>query len=286
MKSINLLYTQFTNMLKPTKLTYKSLFFFMLLAFTIYSAKAQSVERVEVFGKIIVDSPDVEGVTVFNTSSNRGTITDQEGKFSIMVTLNDRLHISALQFKNFEIIITQDIIDSKALTVVLVEEVNKLPEVIVLPYGLTGNLTVDAIRAKTVNPDLDALYFGLDNLDKFIFTDDYLTGVRNTAMADDRLYYAADAVKIIGLLVKPLFKSKKDKQESELATDRQLIEKYSPEYLMDKLNIPKNQITEFIYFVEDSGIDKSLLEDGKELQFLEFIIKKSKEFQANLNGKD
>jgi hypothetical protein len=273
-------------MIKPTKFTWKYHFFFVFLALATCEITSQNIERVEVFGKIIVDSPDVEGVTVFNTSSNRGTITDQEGKFSIHVALNDRLHISALQFKNFEVVITQDIIDSKALTVVLVEEVNKLPEVIVLPYGLTGNLTVDAIRAKTINPDLNALYFGLDNLDKFDFSDDYLTGVRNTAMADDRLYYAADAVKIIGLLVKPLFKSKKSNKQLNLATDGQLTEKYSPEYLMDRLNIPKHKITEFIYYVEDSGLDKSLLDDGKEFQFLDFIIKKSKEFQENINGKD
>jgi hypothetical protein len=275
-------------MLKSTKKSLKSLYLFAFFAFSILISQAQDVQRIEINGKIIVDSPDIEGVTVFNTSSNKGTITDAEGKFAILVALNDRLQFSALQFKNFEVVITQDIMDSKALTVVLVEEVNKLPEIIILPYGLTGNLNIDAIRAKTVNPDLDALYFGLDNLDKFEFTDDYLTGIRNTAMTDNRLYYTADAIKIIGLLVKPLFKGKgKTKTDKELlATDRDIFNKYSPEYLFDKLNIPKNQIVEFIYFVEDSGMDKSLLEDGNELQFLDFVIKKSKEFQANKNGKN
>jgi hypothetical protein len=277
---------QFNYMLKPTTQLLKSICLIAFIGFNFLIAKAQDVQRIEVNGRIIVDSPDIEGLTVFNASSNKGTITDEEGKFSILVTLNDRLEFSALQFENFVVVITQDIIDSNALTVVLVEEVNKLPEVIILPYGLTGNLTVDAIRAKTFNPNLDALYFGLDNLDKIDFTDDYISGVRNTAMPDNRFYYAADAIKIIGLLVKPLFKSKKNRDEATLASDRDIVEKYSPEYLMDKLNIPKHQMNEFIYFVEDSGMDKTLLEDGKELQFLEYIIKKSKEFQANKNGKD
>jgi len=184
------------------------------------------------------------------------------------------------------VVITQDIMDSKALTVVLVEEVNKLPEVIILPYGLTGNLTVDAIRTKTVNPNLDALYFGLDNLDKIDFTEDYLTEVRNEAMTETRLYNGVDFKKIIGTVLKPLFKSNINRSETALASDRDIVEKYSPEYLLDKLNIPKHQMTEFIYFVEDSGMDKTLLDDGKELQFLDFIIKKSKEFQANKNEKD
>ena len=277
---------QFNYMLKPTTQLLKSICLIAFIGFNFLIAKAQDVQRIEVNGRIIVDSPDIEGLTVFNASSNKGTITDEEGKFSILVTLNDRLEFSALQFENFVVVITQDIIDSNALTVVLVEEVNKLPEVIILPYGLTGNLTVDAIRAKTFNPNLDALYFGLDNLDKIDFTDDYISGVRNTAMPDNRFYYAADAIKIIGLLVKPLFKSKKNRDEATVASDRDIVEKYSPEYLMDKLNIPKHQMNEFIYFVEDSGMDKTLLEDGKELQFLEYIIKKSKEFQANKNGKD
>ena len=273
-------------MLKPTKNILKLICLFAFVAFSLLSIHAQDVQRIEVSGKIIVDSPDVEGVTIFNASSNKGTITDAEGKFNILVTLNDRLQFSALQFKNFEVVITQDIIDSKAMTVVLVEEVNKLPEIIILPYGLTGNLDIDAIRAKTVNPDLDALYFGLDNLDKIEFTDDYLTGIRNTAMTDNRLYYTADAIKIIGLLVNPLFKDKNKNDRELLATDRDIVEKYSPEYLFDKLNIPENQMMEFIYFVEDSGMDKTLLEDGKELQFLDYVIKKSKEFQVNKNGKN
>jgi len=273
-------------MIKPISSIINYVFIVLLMIFAIPHVIAQEVQRVEINGQIIVDSPDIEGVTIFNESTNKGTVTNFEGKFQILVALNDRLEISALQFENFEVVITQDIIDSKFVTVVLVEEINKLPEIIILPYGLTGDLTVDAIRVKTVNPNLDALYFGLDNQDKIDFTEDYLTGVRNTAMDDNRLYYAADAIKIIGLLVKPLFKGENTQNSSELASDRDIVEKYSPEYLMDKLNIPKHQMMEFIYFVEDSGLDKTLLDDGKELQFLNFIIAKSKEFQANKNGED
>lgn len=286
MISYHLLYSNLKSMYKPTNQLLNSLCLILFIGLGSLQSNAQDIRRIEIFGRIIVESPDLEGVTIFNTSSNKGTITDNEGKFNISVTLNDRLEISALQFQDFEVLITQEVIESRSLTVVLIEEVNKLPEVLILPYGLTGNLTVDAIRAKTFNPDLDALYFGLDNLDRIKFTDDYLSGVRNTAMTDNRLYYSADAVKIIGLLVKPLFKSKKNSGEPRIASDAEITEKYSAEYLMEKLNIPKHQITEFIYFVEDSGIDKSLLEDGKELEFLDFIIKKSKEFQANKNGKD
>ncbi len=155
---------------------YKTLW--VLFLFTqITQIYSQELERVNIAGTIIVNSLDLEGVTVYNAISNTGTVTDKKGQFVIGAALNDKLIISALQFQNFEITINQDIIDSQTLIAVLVEEVNKLPEVVILPYGLTGNVSTDIARIKTVNPNLDVLYFGLDNLDKFNFTDDYLSGV-------------------------------------------------------------------------------------------------------------
>ncbi len=267
------------------KTIYLALIFF---AFSFTIIQAQETKRVEVIGRIIVKNPDVEGVTVYNTSSNRGTITDDEGRFKIKVALNDRIEISALQFKDFKIIIDSEIIKSKALTVFLIEEVNKLPEIILLPYGLSGDLPTDVANTNTVNPDLDALYFGLDNLDKIDFTADYLSGIRNTAMNDNTLYYSADAIKIIGLLFKPIFnsKNKKNKDFDNIATEKEITKKYSNEYLMERLNIPKTQIVEFVYFVEDSGLDKGLLKNGRELEFLDYLIKRSKEFQSIKNDKN
>ena len=40
---------------------------------------AQVLNRIDVKGRIIVASGDIEGVTVYNTSSNKGTITNTKG---------------------------------------------------------------------------------------------------------------------------------------------------------------------------------------------------------------
>jgi CarboxypepD_reg-like domain len=266
------------------KTIYLTLLFF---TFNFFFIQAQDIKRIEILGRIVVESQDVEGVTVYNSSSNRGTITNEEGYFKIRVALNDRIKISALQFKDFDIVIDNEIIESKEMTVFLIEKINKLPEVIVLPYGLSGDLPTDVANTKTINPDLDALYFGLDNLDKIDFTDDYLSGIRNTAMTDNTLYYSADAIKIIGMLFKPIFNSKNKKKNIEsTATEGEITKKYSVEYLMQRLNIPQENIMEFIYYVEDGGLDKQLLDNGRELEFLDYLIKKSKEFQSVKNGKN
>jgi hypothetical protein len=264
----------------------KYYFILFILCFTVSLAFSQDINRIEVFGRIIVDSVDVEGVTVYNTSFNKGTVTDIDGKFSIEVALNDRLEISALQFEKFIVIINEDIIASRIMTVFLVEKINKLDEIVILPYGLSGNLTVDIQSVKTFNPDLDALYFGIQNMDDYEFSDDYKSGVVNMAMDEGRYYNGVNFVGIIGLLLKPIFKFKKKDVSNISDSYTNLTTKYSLSYLVKNLNITEESVNEFVYFVEDKGFDISLLDDGNELQFLQFLIRQSIEFNKNAIGKN
>jgi len=259
----------------------------IILCFAISFGFSQEINRIEVFGKIIVDSVDVEGLTIYNTSSNKGTITDIEGKFSIEVALNDRVEVSALQFEKFVIVISEDILNSKIMTVFLVERINKLDEIVILPYGLSGNLEVDIESVKTFNPDLDALYFGIQNSDKYEFTDDYKSKVVNDVMQEGYYYNGADVIAIVGLILNPIFKSKTKDLPKNNNTYQELTDTYSLSYLVKNLNIPEEYASEFVYFVEDNGFEKKLLKPGNELEFLDFLIVKSKEFkEIKNNGKD
>ncbi len=264
----------------------KNYFILIILCFTISFAFSQDIDRIEVFGRIVVDSVDVEGVTVYNISSNKGAITDIDGKFSIEVALNDRLEISALQFEKFVVVINEDIISNKIMTVFLVERINKLDEVVILPYGLSGNLTVDIESVKTFNPDLDAIYFGIQNMDDYEFSDDYKSGVVNMAMEEGRYYNGADFVQIIGLLVKPIFKSKKKNGSINSNSYQGLCDIHSLSYLKKNLNLSEDNVQEFVYYVEDNGFDETLMEEGNELKFLEFLIKQSIEFNKKTSGKN
>ena len=144
------------------------LLFFFCFNFVL-STSSQDLTRVEVKGQIIADYPDLEGVTVYNLSSNLGTITDADGKFAIDVANNDRIEISALQFEKFTLVVTDGIMAAGSMTIFLVERVNKLNEILILPYGLSGNLSMDIEKTKTVNPNLDAVYFGMANVNEYEF---------------------------------------------------------------------------------------------------------------------
>lgn len=268
------------------------LLLFLCLATTVLSF-SQDIKRVEISGKIVVNSEDLENVTIYNTSSNKGTLTDEGGKFKIEVALFDILEVHALQFQDFTVTVDQNIIDSKKATIFLVEKVNKLDEIVLLPYDLTGNLPLDMESVRTFNPDLDAIYFGIADISAYEFPDDSKSQVENIAARGPGNYirYQMDGAAIIGMLLKPLFKSGKDnkekkKEEMVAMTSTGLRDYYSTRYIIDNFKIPEDQIDEFIIYVESHGLNYAMLKKGSEMEFLEFLNQKSDEFLKSQSEKN
>lgn len=102
----------------------------------------QTINRVEVHGFMYANTNDIEGVAIYNTSSSKGTITNEKGEFVLEVAENDVIEISALQFEAQTVTITKEVIESKSLKIYLVEQVNQLNEVTV-GNKLTGDLLKD-----------------------------------------------------------------------------------------------------------------------------------------------
>ncbi len=259
----------------------------LLMCLTSTSIFSQNIERIELKGTIIVDRNDREGVTVYNSSSEKGTITDADGKFTIQVALNDRIEFSALQFEDFTVIITQEMIDAKEISVFLIEQVNKLDEVLILPHNLTGNLSYDVSNIELMNPNLDALYFGLGNLDKFEFTPDHLSEIENIAMNETRLVNGIDVLNVFGKLLVPIFKSKKPKKEFIPNYKKtSILDVYSKDYLSEILSIKDKDVVEFIYYVEENNFDTSLLNQNKEIEFINYLKQQEKQFVKIKYGKN
>ena len=248
------------------------------------STFAQNTQRVSISGKIIADTTnDIEGVTVYNTSSNKGTITNSEGKFEINATLNDVIEVSALQFEKFIVTIDQKILDSKKMTVFLVEQVNKLDEVVILPYDLSGDLVTDIESVKTFNPDLDAIYFGVNDVSTYEFGADYKSGVRNTVMetGPDNVF-GANLLGVVGLLVNAIFPKKEKKNFTIDRRDllpklptKDLRDYYTTDFIVETFNVKENSIEAFIAFMETNNLDYSLLKNDRELEFLDLVKKQS-----------
>ncbi|WP_179022311.1 carboxypeptidase-like regulatory domain-containing protein [Winogradskyella forsetii] len=274
----------------------------LLLIFSVFALTAfsQDVKRIPINGKIIVTTEDKEGVTVFNSSSNKGAITDKDGYFKIDVALNDVIQFGALQFKDFTVSISEKVMSSRRLTVILVEEINKLDEVVILPFDLTGNLNVDFENVRTYNVNLDDVYFGLDHIEDFEFSADYKTEADNLAFKEynPSVENMLDLVNVTGFLLQQVvningnnlgsikFKTEKEKQLKGKTPFKQALDTYSINYIHNNFDIPLDQVEAFTDYVEKQGVDDSLFEEDKELQLLERISQLSKSFLKKTSEKD
>ena len=180
-------------------------------------AFSQDFQRLNVDGKIIVESSDLGGITVFNASSNSGTITDDAGAFTLAVRLNDIIEVSALQFQNIKFTVNEAIMGSMSMKVFLIMEINKLDEIILLPQKLTGVLAEDMEVAKPFSPKLDALYYGIKHKDEFEFAQDYSTQTVNDAIGREHMpmVNGLNVINVVDQLLLPLFRSKVKNKEAK-----------------------------------------------------------------------
>lgn len=256
----------------------RRIIYLFILLFPLTHVQSQSVNRVEIEGKVFSKNNEVESVTVFNTSSNNGTITNENGEFTIEVALNDVLQISALQFKKGSIVIDEKILADKYLKVFLVENVTTLQEVVILPYDLTGNLVVDVDEVYLVEP----IAFELGNMNAFELPDDQYTEVVNPFMNNGELMYAMNVGSVIGLLLDAIMPNKskaKDKKEKlQEAYNKSLEGVLGRTYIINNFNIAEDKVEAFIVFVEDNGLDQELLLIENRMKLIEYLHEQSNLF--------
>ena len=264
----------------------------LFLFFISFFAVSQDIKRENVNGTIIVEGNDIEGVTIYNTTSSVGTATNENGEFVIAVALNDLIEVRAVEYEKFDIIINEAILESKKIHIFLIEEINKLDEVIVTNKKLTGDLTKDINSVKTFSPKLDDIYFGIKNTDAYDPSDARRSQIENIAMRSQTpttVLNGLNVVNIVDQLLIPLFRSEvKDKKAAGIpAVPPKSIKYYlGSNFLVENFNIQEHRVEEFIRYVEDEAFDFDFLNYGHEIEFLELLSKKSKTFLNTKNETD
>lgn len=107
-----------------------------LIVFTIVPniAIAQEPVRKILKGKVIADAHDLEGIYVINLKTEKSTLTDSNGNFSIPAAVCDTLMFSSIQFKGVKIEISAADFDKDLFFVKMRLLMNQLKEVMVFQY--------------------------------------------------------------------------------------------------------------------------------------------------------
>ncbi len=238
------------------------------LFFTL-NAICQNGDRVRTMieGQVIVPKgDDPEGLVVYNTVSERGTITDRKGIFYLSVAKNDEILVQSVQFNPVTVKVDNGIVRTKKMNITLRESVNLLEEIVVTPYDLTGNIVADVNRVRT-RPDTSFV-----DTANIIIEDskyDQFTPVDNVALDDKSWKYGINFVNIFKQLIG---KRESNPDQFDTTAEDELTMMYDNAFFRQNLDIKENNIGAFLDYTANHGLNKEMLEPGNELNLIQFLI--------------
>ncbi len=129
----------------------KRILFYILFISTTTYAQVDNLGVIK--GKVLNASTDqkLENVHIINLSQVIGTITNNEGDFSIQAKVNDTLYFSYIGYKPLQVRVTNDWIKFGDVKIKMTELGIALEEVVVADVQLTGYLEIDAKRIPVYN---------------------------------------------------------------------------------------------------------------------------------------
>ena len=240
-------------------------------------------------GKVTAGSGEVTGVTIQNLTSRRATITDFEGNFAIRATTGDTLVFSAVQFKRKIIPVTEALFTTAFVVVPMEEFVNALEEVVVQPFGLSGDLDQD-LNGLQVQNEVSAEALGLPNAGKAHPTQSerLLAEAKGGAWS-----LGAGAVGAgTGIPINPIINAitgRTKKLKNRVKVDRtyartQKVRREVTDSIFEvEFKIPKTKVADFMYFCEIDQEFQLLLAQGDGLKLWGYLLDRSELYRKN-NG--
>lgn len=256
----------------------------MILFFCAIWANGQGITTKVLQGKVVSPDKDVTGIAIQNLTTQRATITDFEGNFSIRVQAGDTLVFSAVQFKRKILPISEALLNSPFVQIPMEEFVNELREVTVQPFGLTGDIEKDLTGLK-LKKDVSAEALDLPNADVKIITQ----SERKLQEASKGMYSLSNplAVKITPIINAITGRTKMLKQrvavDKKYAQTEAVQQSVEDSLFLRELGIPKEKIDDFMYFCEVDEEFQALVQRDDRLKLWAYLRKRSQLYRKN-NG--
>lgn len=192
-------------------------------------------------GKVIADSNDLEGIYIINLKTDKATLTERGGYFSIDANVGDTLIFSAVQFKAIKIALSEIDFKKEILFVEMEPLIRVLDEVRVNEYK-----NINAVSLGIISPN----------------TKHYTPAERKLkAAGEEPHWYSPLLIPLGGMSVDGLLNSISGRTtmlKKELVVEKKetLMDKisdyYDEKYFTETLKIPPDYVKGFLfYIVED-----------------------------------
>ncbi|MCK0158491.1 carboxypeptidase-like regulatory domain-containing protein [Cellulophaga sp. F20128] len=239
------------------------LLFLSLLCFYSHSQeKKRNNNQEETITATVINAQTDEAMSsvhIVNLNQVKGTITNDNGTFTIPAVANDTLYLTYLGFKSQKIRVTNDMLKFKDTKITLTELAYALEEVVVKPYQLTGFLEIDA-KNISINDSYQYAISGLSS--------GYEAGNKNPSAV----------TKVLGAILNPadLLRNLFGKKPAQMRKLRQMKEddrirdllasKFDRETLTELLQLEKVDIEDIL---NNCNYSKSFILTANDLQILD-----------------
>jgi hypothetical protein len=251
-----------------------------LLLFTVSPLFAQ--ENTLLKGTVFAPFLEEASIHIINSTQKTGTLNSDSGSFQILVRENDELLFSSIQYKNVTIRISSEIIEKRTLSIFLEEDLNVLDEVNISNVALSGNLNADIAQIPIVRNMPVNLNFGdIKNMRFEADINDPTEAPRNLAFENNTIIkpgvnllgLAGIFAGLLGIKEKAAIRAYKSRT---LTTNEQLRKLFQDDFFTETLQVEKDYIDDFIYYVDDNGLRNILGKPDNQLALIEFLMEQSK----------
>lgn len=227
--------------------------YILILFFTQLVLGQTNSEKV-ISARIVVDSTNIENVNIVNTRSEKTSVSDKNGFFQIGVNVGDVLILTAVNLETRNKKINEEDLKTGIVILKMIPKVTQLKEV-----NVNDNANINAENLRIIPK-----------------------GQKQYTPAERKLYTAKSGL-LDPLLNKISGRTTMLKKEVQVERNEKLLLKldgyYEENYYLDVLNIPKEYIKGFQYYlIEDEDFVKALEAKNKTLTL--FLVKR---LAANYN---
>ena len=237
----------------------KTQLFVILVFFTFIFCFSQTEKPLK--GTVLFDNAPVQGVEVINLKTEKTTITNSYGEFSIRAKAEDILVFVSKKYYYKRLFLEKEDVKKNDIKITLTQKPEELEEVVITkaPFnsqGLFSQEAADEIK-----------------LEKGVY--------RNRQIHDGTIENGADLMRI-GEMFLDLFIKKKEtnKNPDEKIEFKELaISSYEEDFFIKTLKLKPEEVPLFLEFCDTDPKSKIIIDNNNPLSLMDFILTKNEEFK-------
>ena len=210
-------------------LKHASVLLFLSIVSTVWS---QEESRLELNGKITANVTELDGIYIVNRRTEKVSVTEKGGYFSILAKVGDTLMISSIQFKGKSIGLTQTDFEKELFFIRLESLIHPLDEVKIIKYNNINAVSLGII------PKGQKSYTPAER--KYKTATDMSGGLGYVATLDPLINFLSGRTAMLKKEIEV------EKKEFLLA---RLGDMFEEKYMIEKLNIPELYVKGFLYYI-------------------------------------